>query len=131
MKSVWREPYITINIIFAVVLVSILTYFGIFSCTDAFPISAVTSQQLSSTGLQRALSEWMRFRPQSAMQFNPYSLGIFIFFVTQLAMRILFSIIYLFRINARRKLILADAIVSSLMFLCAFAPMNIEMLFNN
>ncbi len=131
MKSVWREPYITINIIFAVVLVSILTYFGIFSCTDAYPVGAFTSRPLSSTGLQRALSEWVRFRPQSAMQFNPYSLGIFVFFVVQLIARILFSIIYLIKPDARRGLILTDAIVSILLFLCAFLPMNIAMLFNN
>lgn len=129
MNRVWREPYIITNIIFAVVLVSILAYFGIFSCSDEYPVGAITNRTLPSTGLQRALSEWMRLRPQSAMQFNPYSLGVFVFFVSQLLMRILFSIIYLLNIRMRHGLILADAVVSALLFLCAFVPMNIQMFF--
>ncbi len=126
MRNAWREPYIICNLIFAVVLAAVLAYFGIFSSATDYPIHAIASGTLTSTGLQRALSELMRGNLDAALQFNRYSVGIFAFFVTQLIMRLAFSAIYIFRADKRRPLILTDAIISTFLFLCAFAPMAIR-----
>lgn len=123
MRNVWREPYIICNLIFAVVLTAVLTYFGIFSSDGDYPVHALAPGTLTSTGLQRALSELMRGNLDAALQFNRYSVGIFAFFVVQLIMRLAFSAIYIFCADKRRSLILTDAIISTLLFLYAFAPM--------
>ena len=104
MRNVWREPYIVCNLIFAGVLAALLAYFGIFSSVGDYPIHAVASGTLTSTGLQRALSELMRGNLDAALQFNRYSVGIFAFFVVQLIMRIAFSAIYIFCADKRRPL---------------------------
>ena len=126
MRNAWREPYIICNLIFAVVLAAVLAYFGIFSSATDYPIHAIASGTLTSTGLQRALSELMCGNLTEALQFNRYSVGIFAFFVVQLGMRLSLSAIYIFCADKRRRLILADAIISTLLFLCAFAPMAIR-----
>lgn len=126
MRNAWREPYIICNLIFAVVLAAVLAYFGIFSSATDYPIHAIASGTLTSTGLQRALSELMRGNLTEALRFNCYSVGIFAFFVVQLVMRISLGAIYIFCADKRRRLILADAIISTLLFLCAFAPMAIR-----
>ena len=131
MKSVWREPYIICNLIFAGVLAAMLAYFGIFSSDGAYPVHALASGPLASTGLQRALSELVRGHADVALQFNPYSVGIFAFIVLQLVMRIAFSAVFIFCADKRHLLILTDAIISTLLFLCAFAPMAIRQMLIN
>lgn len=125
-----REPYIIINLIFALLLVAIFCYFGTFSSTDAYPISAITRQTVTSTGLQRALSELMRGNLNTALQLNIYSLGIFIFFITELLIRLIFSIIYI-KTDKKKKIIIADAIISIILFLSAFMPMAIKQIMLN
>lgn len=126
MRNAWREPYIICNLIFAVVLAAVLAYFGIFSSDADYPVHALVPGTLTSTGLQRALSELMRGNLDAALQFNRYSVGIFTFFVVQLVMRLSLGAIYIFCADKRRPLILTDAIISTLLFLCAFAPMAIR-----
>ena len=131
MRGIWREPYIICNLIFAGVLVAVLAYFGIFSSDEAYPVHALMPGHLTSTGLQRALSELMRGNLTEALQFNSYSVGIFAFFVLQLIMRLAFSAFFVFCAGKRRQLILTDAIISTLLFLCAFAPMAIRQMLIN
>ena len=126
MKPVWREPYIVCNTFFAGVLAAMLVYFGIFSSVSGYPVHAVMQGQLTSTGLQRALSELMHGNVAEALQFNSYSVGVFLFIVVQLVMRVSFGAIFVFHADKRRRLILVDAIISTLLFLCAFAPMAIR-----
>ncbi len=123
MRNAWREPYIICNLIFAVVLSALLAYFGIFSSAADYPVHALAPGQLTSTGLQRALSALMRGQADVAQQLNPYSVHIFAFIVLQLVFRLIFSAIYIFVTNHRRRPILADAVISTLLFLWAFAPM--------
>ena len=123
MKPIWREPYIICNLIFAVVLAALLAYFGIFSSAADYPVHAVVSGTLTSTGLQRALSALVHGQADVALQLNPHSVRVFVFIVSQLLFRLIFSLIYIFAANRRRRLIIADAIISTLLFLWAFAPM--------
>ena len=123
MKPIWREPYIICNLIFAVVLAALLAYFGIFSYAADYPVHAVVSGTLTSTGLQRALSALVHGQADVALQLNPHSVRVFVFIVSQLLFRLIFSLIYIFAANRRRRLIIADAIISTLLFLWAFAPM--------
>lgn len=131
MRGIWREPYIICNLIFAGVLAVVLAYFGIFSSAGDYPVHALAPGTLTSTGLQRALSELMRGNLSEALQFNSYSVGIFAFFVAQLIMRLAFSAVFIFCADKRRRLILTDAIISTLLFLCAFAPMAIRQMLIN
>ena len=131
MKSVWREPYIICNLIFAGVLAAMLAYFGIFSSTGDYPVHAVVPGTLTSTGLQRALSALVRGQVDVALQLNPYSVRVFVFIVSQFLFRLIFSLIYIFAVNHRRRLIIADAIISTLLFLWVFAPMAIEQILVN
>ena len=131
MRGIWREPYIICNLIFAGVLAAVLAYFGIFSSAGDYPVHALAPGTLTSTGLQRALSELMRGNLSEALQFNCYSVGIFAFFVVQLIMRLAFSAVFIFCADKRRRLILTDAIISTLLFLCAFAPMAIRQMLIN
>ena len=123
MKPIWREPYIICNLIFAVVLAALLAYFGIFSSAADYPVHAVVPGTLTSTGLQRALSALVHGQADVALQFNPHSVRVFTFIVSQFLFRLIFSLIYAFAANRRRRLIIADAIISTLLFLWAFAPM--------
>ena len=125
MKSVWREPYIICNLIFAGVLAALFAYFGIFSSAADYPVHAVVPGTLTSTGLQRALSALVRGQADVALQLNPYSVRIFVFLVLQFAFRLIFSLIYMLATNHRRWLIIADAVISTLLFLWAFAPMAV------
>ncbi len=125
MRIAWREPYIVINLFFAGVLAAMFAYFGFFSCTDAYPLNAIADGTLASTGMQRALSEWVRLRPASAMEFNKYSLGVFVFIVSQLLMRIGTTLLLLISPNRKRTLAIVDAITSVLLFLWAFLPMTL------
>ncbi len=125
-----REPYIIINLTFASLLAAIFCYFGIFSSADAYPISAITHQTVTSTGLQRALSELMRGNLNTALQLNIYSPGIFMFFIAELLTRLIFSIIYI-KTDKKKKIITADAIISIMLFLSAFMPMAIKQIMLN
>lgn len=131
MKPFWREPYIVCNLIFAVVLAALLAYFGIFSFDSDYPVHAVVPGTLTSTGLQRALSALVRGQADVALQLNPHSVCVFVFIVSQLLLRLIFSIIYLLVVNHRRRMIIADAIISTLLFLWAFAPMAAGQILNN
>jgi len=72
----------------------------------------------------------MRGNLNTALQLNIYSLGIFIFFITELLIRLIFSIIYI-KTDKKKKIITADAIISIILFLSAFMPMAIKQMMLN
>lgn len=130
-KSKLYQPnfYIISNIIYAGVLVAVVAYFGFFSSHEAYPISAVTSLPLTSTGLQRALSEWVRFNSAEAMQYNKYSLAIFLFIVIQLVMRIVTTIVIYTKPKYQKTTLIFDVTISVLLFLWAFVPLTYNQFF--
>ncbi len=125
--SLANEPYLIINLIFAGVIVLIIAYSGIFSpVKDNYPVACIheklTGQQCVSCGLSHSFSLIVRGEIAEAYKWNQNGMRVFLFFVSQLIMRVLFSIFYLKNQETRKQLIITDIIGSGLIFLIAFWP---------
>ena len=125
--SLRNEPYIFINIFFAGVILLIIAYSGIFSPDkDNYPVVCIhqklTGQPCFSCGLSHSFSLIVRGRINEAYQWNIYGMRVFLFFASQLILRIVFSIFYLKFTDTRKQLILVDCIGSGIIFLFAFWP---------
>jgi hypothetical protein len=122
-----NEPYLIINIFFVGVIVLIMAYSGIFSPDkDNYPVICIhqklTGQPCFSCGLSHSFSLIVRGRINEAYQWNLYGMRVFLFFVTQLVLRVLFSIFYLKFQQTRIQLIILDCIGSGVIFLISFWP---------
>lgn len=122
-----KEPYLIINIIFAGVILLIFAYSGIFSPEiNNYPVTCIhenlTGGQCVSCGLSHSFSSIIRGRIEEAFQWNIYGMRIFLFFASQLVLRIGFSIFYLKYPDTRKQLIIVDCIGSGIMFLVSFWP---------
>jgi hypothetical protein len=123
-----RESYLKINIVFAGVIVMVLAYSGIFSPDkNNYPVicihGKITGQQCASCGLSHSFSLIVRGRIDEAYTWNPYGLRVFLFFVSQLFMRLAFSVFYQYNKQIRKQLILYDIAGSSAIFLISFWPL--------
>ncbi|MFO7575478.1 MAG: DUF2752 domain-containing protein [Bacteroidales bacterium] len=105
-------------------------YSGIFSPDrDNYPIicvhEAIIGEPCPSCGLSHAFSLIVRGRLAEALDWNLYSLRMFLFFALQLVMRVGLSLWYLKIPDRaiRNNLVVADTVVTSLMFILAFWPM--------
>ena len=122
-----NEPYIIINIIFAGVILLIFAYSGIFSPEkDNYPVACIheklTGDQCVSCGLSHSFSLIIRGRIEEAYRWNLYGMRIFLFFATQLVLRVAFSIFYMKYPDTRKQLIIVDCIGSGIIFLVSFWP---------
>jgi hypothetical protein len=122
-----KEPYIIINIFFAGVILLIIAYSGIFSpVKDNYPVTCIheklTGELCISCGLSHSFSLIVRGRIAEAYQWNIYGMRVFLFFLSQLILRVAFSVFYLKYQNTRKQLIITDSIGSGLIFLIAFWP---------
>ena len=122
-----NEPYLIINIFFAGVILLIFAYSGIFSpIKDNYPVACIheklTGEPCISCGLSHSFSLIVRGRIDEAYQWNPYGMRIFLFFASQLVLRVAFSIFYLKYPDTRRQLIIVDCIGSGIIFLISFWP---------
>jgi hypothetical protein len=122
-----NEPYIFVNIFFTGVILLIIIYSGIFSADKGnYPVACLheklTGEPCISCGLSHSFSLIVRGRLNEAFQWNQYGLRVFLFFVLQLLMRVVFSILYLKYKNLGKQLIIFDISGSVLMFLIAFYP---------
>jgi hypothetical protein len=129
-----REPYLLINIILAGVILLIFAYSGFFSPEkDNYPVICIheklTGEPCVSCGLSHSFSLVLRGRISEAYDWNVYGLRVFIFFASQLVMRIVFSIFYLKYPDTGKQLIKYDIAVSVMLFLVCFLPF-IESLIN-
>jgi hypothetical protein len=122
-----NEPYLIINIVLAGVILLIMAYCGIFSPEkNNYPIVCIheklTGQPCVSCGLSHSISLILRGRIEEAYKWNIYGMRVFLFFVSQLFMRILFSRIYIKHTESRKQLIIFDITGSSVIFLITFLP---------
>lgn len=128
LKDKFRsEPYLLINIILTGVILLIFAYSGFFSSTkDNYPVVCIheklTGEPCVSCGLSHSFSLIVRGRISEAYDWNVYGLRVFIFFASQLIMRIVFSIFYLKYPNTRRQLIIYDIAISVMFFIVSFLP---------
>jgi hypothetical protein len=133
-KSIIRlidEPYLIMNIFFAGVILLILAYSGIFSPEKGnYPIvcihEKITGQPCVSCGLSHSFSLILRGRIAEAYQWNIYGMRVFLFFLSQLFLRIFFSRYYIRYQAYQKQLIYLDITGSSLIFLIAFLPFMIS-----
>ena len=126
-ESISTDPYLIINIFFAGVILLILAYSGFFSPEkNDYPIicmhEKLTGEPCVSCGLSHSFSLIVRGRIDEAYQWNRYAMRVFLFFVSQLILRVVFSIFYFRQTDTRQQLIITDCIGSGLIFLITFWP---------
>jgi hypothetical protein len=128
-----KDPYQVINLIFLEIIFFVFLYSAIFSPErDNYPLkssySSITGQPSISTGLSHGFSSIVRGKLEEAIEYNPYSIRLFTFFVIQFFMRI---IIFFFigRADAAEKTLAAkiDSFISSGWFLLFFYPLLKDM----
>jgi len=125
--SLRNEPYLIINLFFTVVILLIIAYSGFFSPEkDNYPVACLheklTGEPCFSCGLSHSFSLIVRGRIDEAYQWNLYGMRVFLFFASQLMLRVVFSIFYLRYPDTRKQLIIIDFIGSGLIFLISFWP---------
>jgi hypothetical protein len=126
-----NDPYLTINIILAGLVLMILLYFLVFSPDrNNYPMvcihEKITGKPCPSCGLSHSLSLIMRGRIDEAFKWNENGLTVFIFFLSQFFLRVFFSRYYINYPDLRKQLVLTDIIGSSLIFLLTFMPFIIN-----
>lgn len=122
-----RRAYFTVNVILAGVILLIMGYSALFSPDgNSYPIACVheklTGEPCPSCGMSHAFSLIVRGRFEEALQWNSYSIRIFLFFAIQLLMRISLGIRSLKTDRWLRQMTVADAVVSGAMAIAAFYP---------
>jgi len=122
-----NEPYLTVNIFFAGVILLIIVYSGLFSPEkNNYPVTClhekITGEPCFSCGLSHSFSLIVRGRINEAYKWNIYGVRVFLFFASQLILRVVFSIFYLRNSDTRKQLIITDCIGSGLIFLISFWP---------
>jgi hypothetical protein len=125
--SIKNEPYLFINLFFAGVILLIIIYSGVFSPgKDNYPViclhEKLTGEPCVSCGLSHSFSLIVRGKIGEAYQWNLNGIRVFLFFISQLILRVVFSIFYLKYPNTRKQLIITDCIGSGIIFLISFWP---------
>jgi len=121
------EPYLILNIFFAGVIILMIAYSGIFSPDqNNYPLACmhekITGQPCISCGLSHSFSLIVRGRIGEAYEWNIYGMRVFLFFISQLILRIGFSFNYLRYPDSRKHLIILDSVGSGVIFLLTFLP---------
>lgn len=122
-----NEPYLVINIILAGVILLIMIYSGIFSpVKNNYPVVCIheklTGEPCASCGLSHSFSLILRGQFKEAYEWNIYGMQVFLFFISQFCMRIVYSVIYFKWPGLRKQLIMLDIIGSIILFLIVFMP---------
>jgi hypothetical protein len=122
-----NEPYLILNIFVAGVILLNLVYSGIFSPEkDNYPVICLHEKLIGescfSCGLSHSFSLIIRGRFDEASKWNLYGLRVFLFFASQLILRVAFSLFYLKYPGTRKQLIIIDCTGSGLIFLISFWP---------
>jgi hypothetical protein len=126
-NGIRNEPYLKINLVLTGVILLLFVYSGIFSPDkNNYPVvcinEKITGVQCFSCGLSHSISLIIRGRFEEAYQWNIYGMRVFLFFLSQLLMRVIFSVYYLNGKNRRKQLILYDVLGSVMIFLITFYP---------
>ena len=127
LSRIKNEPYLIINIVFAGVILLVFAYSGIFSPDkNNYPVVCIheklTGLPCFSCGLSHSFSLIVRGRLEEAYHWNIYGMRVFLFFISQFLMRIVFSVFYLKNEENRKWLIIYDIAGSILIFAIAFYP---------
>lgn len=126
-RSRIREPYIVINSALALIILMVFGYSLIFSPDrNEYPVVCVheklTGVPCPSCGLSHSFSLILRGRIAEAYNWNIYGMRIFIFFASQLFMRIVFSSVSMRQPYLEKHLVLYDITASLILFMICFMP---------
>ncbi|MDX9726000.1 MAG: DUF2752 domain-containing protein [Bacteroidales bacterium] len=126
-RSRIREPYIVINSALALIILMVFGYSLIFSPDrNEYPVVCVheklTGVPCPSCGLSHSFSLILRGRIAEAYDWNIYGMRIFIFFASQLFMRIVFSSVSMRQPYLEKHLVLYDITASLILFMICFMP---------
>ena len=93
---------------------------------DNYPVVCIheklTGEPCASCGLSHSFSLILKGKISEAYSWNTNGMRVFIFFASQLFMRIVFSVFYLKHPETVRQLIIYDTIASLTLFLITFMP---------
>ncbi|MBN2634476.1 MAG: DUF2752 domain-containing protein [Bacteroidales bacterium] len=93
---------------------------------NAYPVvcihEKITGEPCVSCGLSHSFSLILRGRFNEAFEWNQYGLRVFLFFGSQLLLRVVFTVYYIRYPETRKQLIIYDATGSSVIFLLTFMP---------
>lgn len=120
-----KEPYHIINFCFAGIILLIFAYSGIFSAQkNNHPIKSacetIIGKPCKSTGLSRSFSEIVRFRFESAKNYNKHGLKIFGFFFVQFFLRLFISFLVSKKPKLIKPVIIVDAAFSIMLYIYCF-----------
>jgi hypothetical protein len=126
-RTAAQRAYFAVNVILAGVILLIMGYSFFYSPDEnSYPIVCIheklTGEPCPSCGMSHAFSLIVRGRFDEALEWNRYSIMIFLFFAVQLVMRIVFGIWSLKTDKWLRQITLADAITSALLTVTVFYP---------
>jgi len=122
------KHYHIINLILSGVILLIFIYSAAFSPEKGnYPVKSsyekITGQPTLSTGMSRAFSSIVRFNFDEALNYNRFSIRIFIFFLVQFFMRIFILLTTRNNLFGEVKyIVIPDAIISAVMLLIFFEP---------
>lgn len=126
-----NEPYLIMNIVFTGVILLIIAYSGFFSPEkNNYPVFCIhqklTGISCFSCGLSHSFSLILKGRVDEAYKWNIYGMRVFLFFISQLLMRVVFSFYYIKDETNRKGLINFDITGSILLFAIVFYPFFVQ-----
>ncbi|HOK25882.1 MAG TPA: DUF2752 domain-containing protein [Bacteroidales bacterium] len=121
------KSYITINLVLAFIIAIVFLYSAVFSPQkNNYPVTCIhekiTGKPCVSCGLSHSFSLIIRGKIIEAHSWNPYGFRVFLFFLAQLLMRVVFSVLYLKEAEYRKQLVIYDITGTIILFLIAFYP---------
>jgi hypothetical protein len=128
-----NEPYLIINLVFALLILAVFIYSALYSPDkNNYPVvcihEKITGMPCFSCGLSHSFSLIIRGRIDEAFIWNVYGMQVFLFFVSQLFLRAIFSLFFLKFPSTQKQLIILDAAGSGLIFLLTFWPFILNIL---
>jgi hypothetical protein len=126
-----NRSYLWINIISAVAILVIFLYSLIFPVGyNDYPVVCIhrshTGVKCPSCGLSHSFSALMHGDFQSANEYNPNGLLVFLFFLIQLLLRISFSFVLIRNIFPYRKTATIDSAITVFLFIIFFGRLIIS-----
>ena len=128
-----KKPYLIINLILAGLVLLIFIYSAVFSAEKDNHLlpsmyEEITGKTSPSSGMSRAFSEIIRGNFDQAARYNPDGIPVFAFFLVQGILRLLVSLLLLRSVFRPGNLVIADAILSSALFLYCFSGQIIRVI---
>ncbi len=126
-RTAAQRAYFAVNAILAGVILLIMGYSVFYSPDENnYPVVCIheklTAEQCPSCGLSHAFSLIIRGRIDEGLQLNSASLRVFLFFALQLVMRLALGARSLVTVRWLKQMTRGDALISSVMAICAFYP---------